>query len=123
MGQVSALGSHPCVSLDPKDAKIWEVRGSAFRRLGHWDKAVADFSRAIELDPNLAIAWYNRGHVYAEQGQPDQAIPDLSRAIELDPRRLVCAPGVMPLPARLCHPSHYLIEPGLISPSASRRRR
>src|SRR5262249_19838876 len=49
------------------------------------DKAVADFSKAIELQPDHAVAWYNRGNAYRGLGQPAQAVADYSKAIELKP--------------------------------------
>jgi tetratricopeptide (TPR) repeat protein len=53
--------------------------------LGQWDKALADFSKAIELDPKDALAWFDRGVTYWKQGQPEKAIPELQEAIRLKP--------------------------------------
>jgi tetratricopeptide (TPR) repeat protein len=51
------------------------------------DKALADYSKAIELDPTFAAAWTNRGNVYyLHLDQLERAIADYSRAIELEPR-------------------------------------
>jgi tetratricopeptide (TPR) repeat protein len=65
------------------------------------DKAVADFSRAIELDPRHAEALAGRGVLYAELGQHEKAVADLSRFLELNPRnaaiwywRGVCSSGL-----------------------------
>jgi tetratricopeptide (TPR) repeat protein len=54
--------------------------------LGQPDKALADYSRAIELDPKLGRAWNDRGAAYEQLGRPDKALADYSRAIELDPK-------------------------------------
>jgi tetratricopeptide (TPR) repeat protein len=53
--------------------------------LGQWDKALADFSRAIELNPKVPMAWNNRASAHFSLGQWEKALADSSRAIELDP--------------------------------------
>jgi TolB-like protein/DNA-binding winged helix-turn-helix (wHTH) protein/Tfp pilus assembly protein PilF len=40
----------------PNDVRVFELRGYIERRLGHWNKLMRDFERAIDLDPrNLFI--------------------------------------------------------------------
>jgi Flp pilus assembly protein TadD len=72
--------------LDPKDARAWHNRGTAYLRLGRPEKALADCSKAIELDPNYARAWVSRGEAYLGLGQPAKALADYSKAIDLDPK-------------------------------------
>jgi WD40 repeat protein/tetratricopeptide (TPR) repeat protein/tRNA A-37 threonylcarbamoyl transferase component Bud32 len=60
-------------------------RGRLYLRLGQGDKAVADFSRAIEKVPEDVGAWRDRASAYAVLGQWDKAEADLSRAVELAP--------------------------------------
>ena len=55
-------------------------------KLGQDDKAVADYSKAIELDPSNVYAWHNRGMIHATLGQVDEAVADYTKAIELDPK-------------------------------------
>ena len=50
-----------------------------------WEKAIAEFSKAIDLNPNLARAYGSRGDAYSSEGQFDRAIADYTVAIELDP--------------------------------------
>jgi tetratricopeptide (TPR) repeat protein len=54
--------------------------------MGQLDKAVADFSRALELDAKHAAAWGGRGVAYSALGQLEKAVADYSRAVELDPK-------------------------------------
>ena len=61
-------------------------RGDAYFEKEEYDKAIAEFSRAIELDPNYAEAYYKRGVAYLRKDKYDEAIADLTKAIELDPR-------------------------------------
>ena len=48
------------------------------------DKAIADYTKAIELSPDYASAFNNRGNAYAAKGDLDRAIADYDRAIEID---------------------------------------
>src|SRR5260370_12005179 len=73
--------------MDPTEAYAWFCRSSAYRDLGEYDKAVADFSRAVKLDPKYTPAWSNRGAVYSNHlGQHEQAVADFTQAIALDPK-------------------------------------
>ena len=60
--------------------------GPRYLNLKQWDKALADFTKAIELDPKDAAAWDYRGVVYYELKQWDKAIADYTKTIELDPK-------------------------------------
>ena len=61
-------------------------RGDAYFEKEEYDKAIAEFSRAIELDPNYAGAYLSRGVAYGRKGEYDKAGADSTKAIELDPR-------------------------------------
>ena len=58
--------------------------------LQQYDKAIADYNKAIELDPKSAVAYSRRGFAYGELEQLDKAIADLTKAIELDPKDADC---------------------------------
>jgi tetratricopeptide (TPR) repeat protein len=60
-------------------------RGFVLDELQQFDRAIADYNKAIELDPRYAAAYNNRGYVYRQKGELDRAIADYSKAIELDP--------------------------------------
>ena len=60
-------------------------RGNAYRRLGQYEDAVRDFSKAIELWPDLDHAWNNRGGAYARLCKADLALADFEKAMELNP--------------------------------------
>ena len=49
------------------------------------DKAITNYSRAIELDPGLAEAYNNRAYVYMVKKDYAPALVDLDHAIELRP--------------------------------------
>jgi tetratricopeptide (TPR) repeat protein len=58
-------------------------RGQGLLQQQQWDKALADYSRAIELDTKYAEAWWQRGKTYAALKQWDKAITDQTQAIQL----------------------------------------
>ena len=68
-----------------RDAAIHNNRGIACRDKGEIDRAIENFTKAIELNPDLAIAYSNRGVAYGEKGDIDRAIADFTEAIELQP--------------------------------------
>ncbi|MGA2258790.1 MAG: protein kinase, partial [Thermoguttaceae bacterium] len=75
-----------CIMMRPDYANAHRCRGLACAKLKQWDKALADFSKAIELDPKDANTWNSRGLAYNELKQGDKARADYSKAIELDPK-------------------------------------
>ena len=60
-------------------------RGATYAQMGQYDKALADFDRAIDLDPQYAGAIALRGETYRLMGEYDKALADFDRAIELEP--------------------------------------
>ena len=96
------------IELEPRFARAHYNRGLGYRARGHFDQAIADFTRAVEFDPELTLAYYNRGEAHESSvrvrcaigtrrvgenpppcvltGAFDRALSDYSKAIELDPR-------------------------------------
>src|SRR5262249_23180472 len=48
------------------------------------ERAIADYTKALELSPNYASAYNNRGNAYAAKGELDRAIADYDKAIKID---------------------------------------
>ena len=61
-------------------------RGDAYYNRGLYDKAISDFTRAIEIDPKYVLTYLNRGLSYNKKGLYDKAISDYSMAIEISPK-------------------------------------
>jgi tetratricopeptide (TPR) repeat protein len=55
--------------------------------LHRWDKALADYSKAIEMGSKSASMWASRGGIYRGLEQWDKALADYSKAIEMDPMK------------------------------------
>ena len=49
------------------------------------NKAIKDYTKAIELSPKNADTYHCRGLVYYQKGDYDRAIEDFTRTIELNP--------------------------------------
>ena len=67
-------------------ANTYNNRGVAYRKKHQYDRAIADYSKAINLNPKFANAYYNRGFIYDVKRQYDRAIADYSKAINLNPK-------------------------------------
>jgi cytochrome c-type biogenesis protein CcmH/NrfG len=52
------------LALGPDDPNVITDQGTMFRRVGWYDRAIANFKRAAELDPNHVQSRYNLGVVY-----------------------------------------------------------
>lgn len=74
------------IHLDESFALAYNNRGFAHYKLGRFDAAVADCTRAVELDPHLFYAYNNRGLAYFRSGNLEQAITDFQTAIHLNPQ-------------------------------------
>jgi tetratricopeptide (TPR) repeat protein len=71
------------IKKNPRDAAALLSRASAFQSNGNMDRALADFSKAVEIKPNYAAAYERRGAAYAAKGDYVRAVADVTRAREL----------------------------------------
>ncbi|HUZ32089.1 MAG TPA: tetratricopeptide repeat protein [Xanthobacteraceae bacterium] len=72
--------------LDPKYARTYYHRGTAYQAKGDLDGAIADYNEAIRLHPKYARAYFNRGLANLYGGSLPKALADLNQASELDPK-------------------------------------
>lgn len=85
MDAVKAYGK--ALELHPNDADLLTDQGVMFRRLGWYDKAVENFSRAAELDPRHIHSLYNLGVVYRyDLNNTPKAIEAWNRYLLRDPQ-------------------------------------
>jgi len=71
--------------LDEADLPlIYMNRGKVYCIKGDYEKAIADFNKAIQLQPDLASAYYYRGVAYLAQGYFEQAVFNLKKVLELN---------------------------------------
>jgi len=69
----------------PRKELAYYARGLTWVKKGNQERALADFSKAIDLNPYYAPIYRDRGNVWMEEGNPDRALLDYDKAIELDP--------------------------------------
>ena len=67
------------VTMDPKFAKGYALRGKAKKDMGDVDGAVTDLNKALGLDPNLGEAYYVRAQVSEIMGEMDKAKADYAK--------------------------------------------
>ncbi len=60
-------------------------RSVAYADQGQSDRAIEDYTQAIQINPDYSTAFTNRGNAYAAKGQYDRAIEDYDEAIRLNP--------------------------------------
>jgi tetratricopeptide (TPR) repeat protein len=78
------------IGFDPTSSSAHIERGNAHLEAGCIDRAIADYSKALELDPQSAIAYNNRGVARAIAGEQRNAIAEYDCSIAIDPNN-ACA--------------------------------
>ncbi len=74
------------MKLNPKIRSIiYNHRGMAYFVQSEYDKAVKDFSRAIDYDPQNIKAFNHRGLSFRMLRQYDRALLDFETSLEMDP--------------------------------------
>jgi tetratricopeptide (TPR) repeat protein len=61
-------------------------RGKTYLQKDDYDRAIADFTTALQLDSDKAGTYNLRGVAYENKGDFDSAIADFDKAIRMDPR-------------------------------------
>lgn len=74
-------------------ARIFNSRGMAYQAMNDLDKAIDDFSNALELDDKNAEFSLNRANVFLVRKQYERARDDLGKVIALDPRNRAAYAG------------------------------
>ena len=75
--------------MDKNDAQAYLDRGRSHLSICEFDKAIADYEKAIRIDPEdnqyaksyISDTLLERGDTYLEKGEFDKAIADYDRAI------------------------------------------
>jgi len=81
-----------------EDAEVYYKRGEEFRKARNWDKAIAEYTRAISINPNYWRPYWGRGYCYGANGKRewDQMLADYTAALRINPNEpiLVMSIGV-----------------------------
>lgn len=60
-------------------------RGKRYMEVGDYDKAIRDFSRAIELESKYVFAYTERGLAWEMKGFHEKALADYDKAVSINP--------------------------------------
>jgi tetratricopeptide (TPR) repeat protein len=92
------LGIAACTSIINRNdeassalSKAYNNRGVFFGVQEQFDRAIADFEKAIELDPENPTPYYNQGLTYNDTGDTDRALSDLDHLITMKPSEIADA--------------------------------
>lgn len=82
--QIDPKGSqqNAIVTLANLNARLYNYRGQAYQKLGNYEAAQKDYSKAIEIQPHPDF-YVNRGLLAQLQGNPEEAKKDFKEAINL----------------------------------------
>ena len=58
------------IARQPDDGMVYFGRGLAYYDKKEYERAIADFTQAIELKPDFATAYSIRGLAYFDNGDP-----------------------------------------------------
>ena len=76
------------IELDPNFGPAYFNRGIAYEEKKEYDKAIRDFTEAIELSPDSVVrasSYASRGGAYMHKKEYDKAFKDFTEAIKLNP--------------------------------------
>ncbi len=71
------------VAIDPRNDYYYRALGVIFHKLGDAERAIKQFSYAIQVNPKSAAAYVNRAEVYVSLERSAEAGNDLRRALEV----------------------------------------
>lgn len=66
-------------------AQAYSNRGFAYAEKGQFDRAIADYNKAIARDPKDDNVYHYRGVAYMRKGRFDRALRDIGRALKMEP--------------------------------------
>jgi len=72
------------LAAESRFANVHSNLGSALKKTGRIDEALASFKYALAIDPNFVEAHLNLGFLYKDTGNPDAAVESLRTALALD---------------------------------------
>jgi len=71
------------VTIDEKNAQIWNELGNIYYNTGAFDEAMHAFEMAIELDPNYGWSYNNLASIYFHKKRYADAVPLYQKGLQL----------------------------------------
>ncbi len=75
-------------------AGAYEARGLAHHKKRDYDRAIADFDKAIEINPEKVGFHISKGIAYVEKRDRERAIAAFRKALEIDPSNELAKKGL-----------------------------
>ena len=69
------------IRIDPQYGRAYNNRGTAYRGIGQYERAVQDFDEAIRLNPEDGTAYANRALTFTYLNLDTAAQQDVERAV------------------------------------------
>ncbi|RTL66630.1 MAG: tetratricopeptide repeat protein, partial [Hyphomicrobiales bacterium] len=82
---IAITGCNAAIDKGQGDAEVYNMRGLKYLAKDDKDRAIADFSKAIELNGKYAPAFYNRARSSSRPEDQERVKADMQKAVELDP--------------------------------------
>jgi protein O-mannosyl-transferase len=74
------------IETEPGKASVaYKNRGVYYYERGEFDRAIEDYTKAIDLDPSYIHAYNNRGLAFCRIGRLDRAFADFNKALAINP--------------------------------------
>jgi tetratricopeptide (TPR) repeat protein len=73
------------LTLSPRKAQLFMMRGETFRKMKNYELASADFTQALTIDDKMPFAYFARGLCYGSRKRYQEALKDFSQVIALKP--------------------------------------
>ena len=71
------------IELEGASPELLKARGNLYLIYGLYNKALLDFTTAIQQEPGIAEVWFNRGVAHMLNGDPISACSDFQKSVEL----------------------------------------
>ena len=71
------------VTIDEKNAQIWNELGNIYYNTGAFDEALHAFEMAVELDPSYGWSYNNLASIYFHQKRYADAVPLYQKGLQL----------------------------------------
>ncbi len=80
------IENRPQITIKQLDAEASFNTAMQFQENGKYERAIAEYSKALNYNPAYAQAYFNRGWCYTQVDNPYQAEADYTQAIQHDPK-------------------------------------
>jgi predicted Zn-dependent protease len=77
--------SEKAIQIEPREGHFYALRGDVQFQEGHYDAAVADYTRAIDLNRNYFYYYLQRGLTRKKMNRPQEAYADMQASTRLLP--------------------------------------